>query len=492
MKITFVFPDIFLPWDFFNYNGGSFGHGVASLSAVLKKAGHNTSLIHITREISSKEFQEKLIVLKPDLIAFSSTTFLFPIVQKYALAAKKISKTPIICGSFHSTLYPEEVLKDKNIDMICMGEGEAALLELCDKMEKDEDITNIESIWTKKEGKIYKNKVRPCIVELDRLPFPDREIFDYQNIYQKEVAAFSFFRGCPYNCTYCCAPALRKIYPNPQNYIRHRSPQSALNEIKEVIKRYPFIKYIRFEDYLISDNKEKTKEWIKEFSQLYQKEVNLPILSVNIHTDLIDNEILSLLKKAKIIFLKISIESGNNFILKEVLQKNTTIKEIKNAFKMIKKAEIKTITYNILGLPGEGAKEILDTIKLNAKISPELAIACIYYPFKGTALYNTCLQKNFIKDETIEISKDHFYQVLSLPTIRKKQIGFFYLYFQTIKNLYNLLFKISFSWPLILLADKILTFKYAPELIEITPRFLKSAIANILKKQKKGKEPEIY
>jgi len=492
MKITFVFPDLFLHWDFFNYNGGSFGHGIASLSAVLKKGGHHTSLIHITKEISSSDFQEKLKTLKPDLIAFSSTTFLFPLVQKYAAAAKKISKTPIICGNSHPTLCPEEVLKDKNIDMICIGEGEEALLELCDKMEKNKDITNIKSIWIKKNGKIYRNKVRPCITNLDSIPFPDREIFDYQNIYQKEIATFSFFRGCPYNCTYCCAPALRKIYPNPQNYIRHRSPRSALNEIKEVIKQYPFVKYIRLEDYLISSSKEKTKEWIEQFSQIYQKEVTLPILSVNIHADLIDKEILSSLKKAGIIFLKISIESGNNFILKEVLQKNTTIKQIENAFKIIKKSKIKTITYNIMGLPSEGAKEILDTIKLNAKISPDIAITCIYYPFKGTELYNTCLQKGFIKNEMMEVSKDNFYQVLSLPTIRKKQISFFYRHFQLIKNFYSLLFKISFSQILILFTEKLLTFKYTPELIEAVPQFLKSTITNVFNKSLKEKEPKIY
>lgn len=179
MRITFVYLD--LATDNPSYSG-YFYHGIAYLSAVLKKAGFQTNLIQLTKEISSVEFQERIKTLKPDLIGFSATSHMFPFVQKYAAAAKEITAVPIICGGVHPTLCPEEVLADKNIDMICRGEGELALLELCQKMEKGEPIENIENIWVKKDGKIYKNKIRPVITDLDSLPFPDREIFDYPNL----------------------------------------------------------------------------------------------------------------------------------------------------------------------------------------------------------------------------------------------------------------------------------------------------------------------
>jgi len=97
MRITFVYPD--LATDDPTYTG-YFHHGIASLSAVLKKAGHRTSLIQLLKKISEEEFQEKVKALNPDLIGFSSTAHVFPFVKKYAKAAKKVTSAPIICGEF--------------------------------------------------------------------------------------------------------------------------------------------------------------------------------------------------------------------------------------------------------------------------------------------------------------------------------------------------------------------------------------------------------
>ena len=480
MRITFVYPD--LASDDPTYTG-YFHHGIASLSAVLKKAGHQTNLIQFTREISAKEFQEKIETLKPDLIAFSSTTHVFPFVQKYAAAAKKISKALIICGGVHPSVCPEEVLSDKNIDMVCRGEGEMALLELCQKMEKGESITNVENIWLKKDGKIVKNRVRPVILELDSLPFPDREIFDYPNLNfeKKGIGTFIFSRGCPYQCAFCCEPTLRKLYPNPQNYHRLRSPQSAINEIKEVVKRYPFIKFIRLDDDLLFAR----RDWLREFVQLYQKEINLPF-STDMRVNLMNDELLTLLKQAGCHLLRIGVESGNDFILKRVLNKGITVKQIKKAFRMAKEKGLKTQAYNMIGLPCEGPKEILETIKLNAQIDPNLSVVSIFYPYQGTYLYELCCQKGFFKKEGgLKIPKNYYsYSVLSLPKIRKKQIIFFFRYFHLLKIFYGLLSRVSLFRPLILFADKFFSFKYTPELMKVTFDPLRSIRRKFLIKER--------
>lgn len=472
MRITFVYPDIAA--DNPTYTG-YFLYGIASLSSVLKKAGHKTSLIQFTKEISAKEFQEKIKVLKPDLIGFSSTTHVFPFVQKYAAAAKKIIKVPIICGGIHPTLSPQDVLKDENIDMICRGEGDTAFLDLCQKLEKGQNIENIENIWIKKGRKIYKNKIRPLVLDLNILPFLDREIFDYPNLNleRRGIGTFIFSRGCPYQCTFCCESTLRKLYPNPQNYFRFRSPQLAIEEIKKTVKNYPFIKFIRFDDALLFG----AKTWVREFVPLYQKEVGLPF-SIDMRINLVDDELLTLLKQGGGHLLRLGVESGNDFILKEVMNKGITVKQIKKVFKLLKEKKLKAQAFNMVGLPYERAKEILATIKLNAQIEPDISVVSIFYPYQGTYLYELCQEKGFLeKEKDLKIPKNFYsYSVLSLPTIRKEQIDFFFRYFHILKNFYSFLFKIPFSRPLIFLIDKFFSLKYIPEVIKVTLDPLRSII----------------
>ncbi len=482
MRVIFVYLD--LAADEPTYSG-YFYQGIAYLSAVLKKAGFEARLVQLTKEISFNEFQSKIKLLNPDLISFSSTSHMFPQVQKYAAAVKEVSKIPIICGGIHPTICPEQVINDKNIDMICRGESEQALLELCQRMERGKSINNIDNIWVKEGKKIYKNKIRPVIPDLDALPFPDREIFDYANLNleKKGVATFMFSRGCPFNCAFCCESTLRKLYPNPECYVRFRSPGSAVKEIKETIKKYPFIKFIRLDDDLLFIK----KEWVREFVVLYKKEVGLPF-SADMRVDVTDDELLALIREARGHLLRFGVESGNNFILKNVLQKGITVEQIKTAFKIAKEKGFKTQSYNMVGLPYESPKEILDTIKLNTQIKPDISVVSIFYPYPGTQLYDFCLKNGFLK-ENIEVPKNYYsYSVLTLPTIRKEQISFFFRYFHVLKTFYGLLFRIPFSNHLIFFNDKLFSFKYMPELARFTAdplRLFRRKILRLFNKRSK-------
>ena len=485
MRIVFVYTD--LATDELNYTG-YFHHGIASLSAILKKAGHQTNLIQFTKEISEEEFQKKIKVFNPDLVGFSSTAHVFSFVKKYAKAVKKIRNIPVICGGVYPTVCPEEVMADENIDMICRGEGDLAIAELCQKMESGQPVENIRNLWVKKGENVFKNELRPLIADLDELPYPDREIFDYAslNLEKKGIGTFMFSRGCPYQCTFCCESTLRKLYSGYplQPYHRMRSPRSVVGEIKEVIKKYSFIKFIRLDDDLLFAR----LDWLKEFVPLYKKEIGLPFSS-DIRVNLMTEEILSLLKEAGIHLLRVGVESGNDYILKEILSKGITVKQIKEAFNAAKNKNIKTQAYNMVGLPGESSKEILETIKLNAEIKADLSVVSIFYPYKGTYLYDFCIKNGYFKEENVELPKNYYsYSVLNLPEIRRKQIDFFFHYFHFLKKVYGFLFRLPFSGFLVFLTDKIFSFSYAPELMNMifNPfRKAKRKISKIIKKERK-------
>lgn len=232
-------------------SGGNYSEGLASISAVLKQGGHQVELLHLLYLHEEAEFKEKLREKgKFDVIGFSIRTTAFPDAQLYIRWTREVwPDVFIICGSYHCTLVPGEVLAVPEVDCVCIGDGEYAELELCDKMSAGEDYTSIESLWFKNEdGSFIKNPVRPLFADLDRIPIPDFDLFDYDNLESSKVntAIVMMSRGCFFNCTYCGNSQFRNVYPNKKIYARFRSPQNGILYLKTLLEKHPNIKFINF------------------------------------------------------------------------------------------------------------------------------------------------------------------------------------------------------------------------------------------------------
>lgn len=171
-------------------SGGNYSEGLASISAVLKQGGHHVELLHLLYLHEETEFKNKLREKGEfDIIGFSIRTTAFPDAQLYIRWTREVwPDVFIICGSYHCTLVPGEVLAVPEVDCVCIGDGEYAELELCDKMSAGEDYTSIESLWFKNgDGSFIKNPVRPLFADLDRIPIPDFDLFDYDNLESSKV-----------------------------------------------------------------------------------------------------------------------------------------------------------------------------------------------------------------------------------------------------------------------------------------------------------------
>ena len=240
MKILFVYPNIVeSPKDI--------SAGLAILSAICKKNGHRVDLIDSSFGITDQEIVKKTKKFSPDLVVITTATNDFSYAVHIATLIKKNFKVPIIAGGYHPTTAPEEAISKKCFDMICIGEGEGALLDLIKAIEKGKSAEKIKNLWIRKQknGKteIIKNPVRPLIENLDKLPFPDREIFDYKRYlkWNHGTATFISTRGCPFNCSFCINNLLIRLYKGKGCYIRFRSIDSLFQEIKQVVKRYGYI-----------------------------------------------------------------------------------------------------------------------------------------------------------------------------------------------------------------------------------------------------------
>jgi len=384
--------------------------GIEYISSVLKKEGHKTDLmfdpgageVELKINIISRLFKfEKDLIFKikkfsPDLIAFSSMTNLFPWVRDLTKKIKEQFEIPIVVGGLHPTIIPEETLRYKYIDMICRGEGEYAMLDLVNSLESKKENYKIDNIWFIINNKIIKNPIRPLIENLDDLPFPDKDLFFKYGAFSKRYYIMTS-RGCPFSCSYCHNHQIKELYKNFKKFVRFRSVDNVINELKWALNRYKFKKIYFYDDIFGLNNK-----WLKEFTIKYKKEIKKPYKCL-IRPQSLSKEKLSLLKKSNCQEIDVGLESGNDRIRNKILKRHITDKEmIKNLF-LLKNSGIKISTLNIIGSPTETMEELMDTFKMNYIIRPKGALFHILYPFPKTQIFEICKEIGLLDEKKIEL-----------------------------------------------------------------------------------------
>lgn len=456
MKITFVYTD----YNPFGHNQNKFNLGIAILSACLKTVGHQTELIHISEKINKEQFKRRIQKSNPSLVAFSFISNMWPQVREFTQWISEFN-IPTIHGGLHPTISPDEVISFKGVEILCRGEGEGAIVDLCNNMQEGKNIDGISNLWIKREdGKIIRNPIRPLIENLDELPFLDYDIFNYPQledaIIMKRLVVMAS-RGCHYQCTYCCNHLLKGLYPNKIDYVRFKSVDRLIQEIKQGLKEYPFLDTVRFVDDTLSFN----KEWFLEFVNRYSEEINLPY-TCNDRPNQIDTQIAEGFKRSHCTRVELGIESGDRYIRNNIMKRNLSDEQIKTAFTSLRGAGIKTTAFNILGVPSETMHTLLQTVKLNALVNPDNFTNAYFYPFNGTILFDICNKEGYPLKKNISSLFEK--PALELNTVSEQQIIFVYKYFCILTRLYARCMSLSDSLSIKLIAkmDKLLYSRYFP------------------------------
>ncbi len=462
--------------------GGNYMEGLASISAVLKQAGHSVQLLHLHNLHTEENYKKRLREAGEfDIIGFSVRTTAFPDVQVYVKWTKEVwPEALVICGGYHPTLVPDEVLAAEGVDCVCVGDGEFAQLELCDKMSAGEDYTNVESLYFKlPDGTIKHNPIRPLFSDLDVLPIPDFDLFDYDNLESSKVATAIVIvsRGCFYNCTYCGNGNFRKVYPNKKIYARFRSPENAILYLKTLLAKHPYIKFINFRDAIFN----MFPDWFDTFIEMYKKEIGLPCTG-NIRFDILTEDTVRKMKEAGFYTIDMGLESGDQEMRFKYLRRYQTDEMIINCSNWFHKYGIAQLTYNIIGLPHEDIHKALKTIKLNAKMKSDRVIPNIFYPYEGTALYEISKEAGFIPDGDFTKRRVPLVQ----PQFPEEQVLYIEAYFMHFVKRYQLANRLP-AWlgkPYERFLDSCVVGKHVPykQLVWLHDRFthLRNALKDFL------------
>ena len=400
--------------------------------------------------VPSRDFFEgELDRIAPDILAFSARTTIFDEVTRLAGYAKAKHDLPVVVGGVHPTIAPELVARSPQVDVTCVGEGEFPFVEMCDAMENGRDFSSIDNLWVRSNGDIKRNPTRPMLEDIDVLPFPDYDIYNPDILYSIAVdtGPVMLSRGCPYMCTYCCNHAMKQAYPNKKHYARYRSPQNSIGYLKNLLKKFPDTKYINFLDNILP----LYGDWFDEFIELYEEEIKLPYVCRHRH-NLVKYDDLVKLKETGCYLIHFGLESGNSEMRKKVLNRQESYDQIIRAYEWCHDIGISTLTYNMVGLPGENKTKFLDTIKLNARVRPNRMVLSVFYPYPHTALHDIA-ESSGIMAEQFDYEVESY---LEQPGFPVTQVQFCHRYFRFATRWYMLLNKLgALGKPFLLVSDAI-------------------------------------
>jgi anaerobic magnesium-protoporphyrin IX monomethyl ester cyclase len=337
-----------------------------------------------------EEVKSTMENLKPAVVGIYSSVATWDSACIVAKLAKQINKKILtVLGGPYPTTVGADALRDQNIDVAVIGEGERTIIDLLNAIDNKESFDKVKGIIYKSNDQTVKTEKRDLIQDLDTLCFP----YDYAPKILKDYkrhpkSAFKYIlatRGCPYDCFFCGS---RCVWGTK---VRFRSVSNVAKELKSIMKNG--VRQIEFVD----DTFGTSKEYTHQLCDSMIRNCKGLRWSCETRVDLIDEATLLHMKKAGCHSIYIGIESGNNQILKE-MRKNITIEQALAAAQIIRKQCIQLTAFFMIGTPWETEATLSDSFNAMKKIDGLITYS-IFTPYPGTEAFEYCRQEKLIDEK---------------------------------------------------------------------------------------------
>lgn len=344
--------------------------------------------------------------INPDVVGITS---MFTSQRKNAHHVARVVKEidneiVVIFGGAHPTCVPESVIEDHCVDVAVLGEGENVIAPLIRCIEADNDLRQLDGIAFRDMcGNPVVIQKTTTIDDLDELPFPARHLLPMEKYFSagvrhggvgkgKRAVSMITSRGCQYHCNFCTAFKVFTRRP------RMRSIENVLSEIDELINKYQ-IDEIFFEDDQIIAKQRRAADLFDAMATRYKLYWDTPN---GVSPWLLDDEILGKMKAAGCYRVNIAIESGNQWVLDNIINKPVKLDKIPQLVKDIRRHNMEVGTYLVVGNIGQNAVETLDQIKESFAFCRKLKVfphASLLTAYPGSEVLEIAKEKGYLIPE---------------------------------------------------------------------------------------------
>jgi radical SAM superfamily enzyme YgiQ (UPF0313 family) len=387
--------------------------GLAYLASAAREAGHDVAILDAFAEgLSWEEFERRVSARRYmgstaggggvtqrggrstrtgggggatvlDVIGFSGMTPVIDAVERAIRVCRPYARA-IVLGGPHATACRETVLEENpDLDYAFCGEGETAFVEFLAAFDDNRITSEIPGIVTREGSGPPRERCR----DLDSIPFPARDLlpnarYRYPLCGRARVTSMITSRGCPYQCVFCDKSVFGSRW-------QARSAENVLAEVDEVVAKYG-VEAIVFYDDLFTLNRARLAAICEGLIERNRKIA----WKAEGRVDIVDREILALMRRAGCDAIAYGVESANPAGL-DFIGKNTTPEQAREAFRLTREAGIRTMGYFILGIPTETYDDALRTIRFAIELRADYAQFSALSPLVGSELHRLAKEKGW-------------------------------------------------------------------------------------------------
>ena len=402
---------------------------LAYATGVLEAAGHECRLIDAPAgRLHWDACLAKLGDFRPSLcVVDTSTPSIANDVRAAAALKEKFGAFTVAVGP-HPSALPEETLKlDSGLDAAARREYEFILRELAALLERTggrpsaDELKGVNGLAFRIGEKIIVNELAPVPENLDELPFVSAvykkhlEFKDYFYAHSKHpIVTIISGRGCPHQCVYC-------VYPQVFNTrkVRNRSIANVVDEAEYILREFPGVKEIMFEDDTLTLNKARCLEFAAEIKRRGLKFE----WSANSRAD-IDLETMSALRSAGARLFCVGIESGEQSVL-DAMKKGLKVEKVRRFFRDAKAAGIMIHGCFLVGNPSETKATLERTLAFAKELEPDTAQFFPIMVYPGTEAYDWAVKNGYLKTSDFKdwLTEDGLHNcVLSRPGLTDRDL----------------------------------------------------------------------
>ena len=389
MKILLVYP----MWTnsytgvskyFAGKSGGTYPPlNLALLGAIAEKQGHQVEIIDAEiAKMSKATLVDTVMDRGADLIGLTGMSPFFHLSKDVAsLLKEKGEKARICIGGQHVTILEEKVF-DEVFDYGFIGDGEESWSKFLNAISENKSLDTVPGLMYRSNGKVMKNEKASSDKDLDIYPRPAYHLLDMGKYIlgtlkgRLNFTTVETIRGCPWKCIFCASDELGTTT------ITKRSIKSVVDQIESVVNLYG-VRHFMIIDDVLTLHRSRTVELCNE---IIDRKLNITFEG-STRANLLDDELVSLMKKAGLLRLSFGLETVDED-MRKTMNKKVPLDAYREANAMLNKHDIEALNSVMIGLPGESIENVRKTLDFLRKAKDvKQANFAIAVPYPGTEFY---------------------------------------------------------------------------------------------------------